>query len=81
MKREKRITTFTCDYCGKECNPIKDLNIGVRVKDCSVLREFRLVVKGDWSDVCEDCFKAYVLKSDIWRGVVTNTFTYKGDDQ
>lgn len=68
MKTERTIVTYTCDLCGKECEPIRELKIphpkggNIHMKICAYI-EYATAS----GDVCKTCFEnaisSYLLKT------------------
>jgi hypothetical protein len=69
---EKKVTTitFTCDCCGKECQPVRELTIPMRYSmdlvSCIVLKvSYSAPYATAYGDVCRACLDEAIHKE--WR--------------
>lgn len=67
MEKTKKQTTYTCDLCGKECLPLREISIPARYyMDLVTTVKVRIVAYipygTDHGDVCPECAKAALKK-------------------
>ena len=67
MEKTEKRTTYTCDLCGKECLPLREISIPARYyMDLVTTVKVRIVADSpygtDHGDVCPECAKAMLKK-------------------